>query len=177
MFDVEEYFHLALHAGSVGQHHGCMTYLKEILQQQPENAPAIYLLAVQHAELGLFERAVSEMKAALAIEPTIEIARFHLGLLLLLDRNRRTEAKESFAALSGSSDSALRTFSAAMIALADGHSRVARELLALGLSQESANRALSSLMRHVLDGLLPTEAPTMDPPETRDNQVFPGAYH
>src|SRR5687767_1778527 len=117
MFDSDEYFHLALHAGSVGQHHACMMYLKELLQQEPEHAAAIYLLAVQHAELGLIERAVHGMKAALAIDPTIEMARFQLGLLQL-DANRRAEARENFAALSGSSDTSLRTISEAMTALA-----------------------------------------------------------
>lgn len=156
MLDSDEYFHLALHAGSVGQHHACMTYLKELLQQEPKNAAAIYLLAVQHAELGLIERAVRGMKAALAIDPTLEMARFQLGLLLL-DRNRRAEARENFVALGGSSDTSLRTLCEAMIALADGHSRLARELLAAGLSQESADSSWASLMRRMLDGPLPNE--------------------
>lgn len=175
MLDIEERFHLALHAGSVGQHHACLTYLKEILQQEPRHAPAIYLLAVQHAELGLAERAIHGMKAALAIEPTIAIARFQLGLLLL-DINRRAEAKESFAALSGSPDSALRMFCEAMMALADDDPGVARERLAAGLSEPSSNPALSAVMRRVLDGLLNKEGAAVGAPAADADQVFLGAY-
>ena len=73
MLDAEEYFHLALHASAMGDHHACMTHLEEVLQRQPRNARAIYLLAVQHAELGLLQRAVAGIKTALMIEPDLEL--------------------------------------------------------------------------------------------------------
>jgi len=82
-FDTDEYLHLALHANSVRNHHACMAYLKELLAREPRHAKAIYLLAAQHAELGLHERAIAGMRAALALEPAIEMARLQLGLLLL----------------------------------------------------------------------------------------------
>ena len=104
MFDVDEYVHLALHASSKGEHHACMAYLKSALEQQPENPTAIFLLALQHAELGLVERAIRGMKTAVSIEPRFDMARFQLGLLLL-DRNRRPEARDHFSVLTGSSDS------------------------------------------------------------------------
>lgn len=170
MFDSDEYFHLALHAGALGQHHACMTYLKELLQQEPKNAEAIYLLAVQHAELGLIERAVRGMKAALAIDPTIEMARFQLGLLQL-DRNRRAEARANFVALSGSSDPSLRTICEAMIALADGHSTLAHQLLARRLSQEPADSSWASLIRRMLDGPLPGEPVKARKPDGNDSEA------
>jgi hypothetical protein len=89
MLDVEEYFHLALHASSISDPHACMSYLDEVLQLQPANARALYLRAVQHAEVGLTERAVLGIETALSIEPGLEIARLHLGLLRLFDRGRR----------------------------------------------------------------------------------------
>jgi len=54
MLDAEEYFHLALHASSMGDHHACMTYLEEVLQRQPRNARAIYLRAVQPGTYALY---------------------------------------------------------------------------------------------------------------------------
>jgi tetratricopeptide (TPR) repeat protein len=153
MFDAEEYFHLALHASSVGDHHACMSYLEEVLQQEPRNARAIYLLAVQHAEIGLTERAIGGIKAALSIEPGMEIARFQLGLLLLFDKRRPAEAKDYLARLSGSTDRALRAYSEAMIAIADNDSALAQEKLALGLSSTTGSTALSSLMRRLFDDM------------------------
>lgn len=176
MLDPDEYFHLALHANSLKDHHACMEYLREVLLRQPENAPALYLLAVQHAELGLFERAVTGMKAALAIDPRLETARFQLGLLLL-DGNRRAEAKEHFRVLEGSPDPALRTYSEAMTALAEDNSRAAQEKLVLGLAQQSRNPALSIAMQRVLD-MLSRKSSEGAPsePEARDTPGFLGAY-
>jgi tetratricopeptide (TPR) repeat protein len=151
MIDVEECFHLALHAASMGQTHVCVPYLRQVLQEQPTHARALHLLAAQHAEIGLHERAITGMKAALASEPQLEIARFQLGLLLL-DCGRRAEAKENLAALLGSSDPGLPAFAAAMIALADEDLQVAREQIALGLTQ-ARNRPVAALMQRVLQGL------------------------
>jgi DNA-binding CsgD family transcriptional regulator len=175
MFDIEEYLHLAIHASSVGNHHACMTYLKEVLQQQPEHATALYLLAIQHAELGLPERAISGLEAALAIKPELEIARFQLGMLLV-DRKRTAEAKAQLAALTGSRDPALRAYSEAMIALADNNRKLVREKLAVGLSHPAAIPALSVLMRRIHDSLATSHPAAVSKPAATGEQFFLGAY-
>lgn len=178
-FDVEEYLHLALHASTAGNHHACMTYLKEALQKQPDYAAAIFLLAVQHAELGLLDRAIRGMKTALELEPELQIARLQLGIMLL-DKSRRTEAREQFAALDRNPDPMLRTFAAAMLAFSDGDTVAARDKLNLALSQPSSNPALSALIRRLLDKLIQSES-TADARGTQrtdvqDNQLALRAY-
>jgi len=54
--DNEERLHLALRASFDGDHHTAILHLKELLKDEPEHAEALYLLAIQHAELGLFDR-------------------------------------------------------------------------------------------------------------------------
>lgn len=175
MFDIDEYLHLAIHANSVGNHHACMSYLKEALQQQPGHATAIYLLAIQHAEIGLFERAISGLRASLAIEPDLEIARFQLGLMLM-DLKRPTEARPQFAALNGSRDPALCAYCEGMIALVDDNLMLAREKLALGLSYPAANPALSALMLRLLDSLAKAYPAALIKPQAPGEQLFLGAY-
>ena len=175
MFDADEYLHLAMHASSVGNHHACMMYLKELLQQQPEHAVAIYLLALEHAKLGLLERAVSGLRASLAIRPELEIARFQLGMLLL-DRNQPVEAKAQFAALSGCRDPGLRAFCQAMCALADDQPEMAREKLVLGLSQPVADPALSAAMKRLFDKLAKVQPASANEPETPGEAFLLGAY-
>jgi len=175
MFDVDEYLHLALHASSVGNHHACMTYLKDLLQQQPAHAFAIHLLATQHAELGLYERAIKGMKAALAINPQLQIARFQLGLLLL-DRQRGTEAKQQFAALADTQDQALLQYCRALTALADGNIPLARERLSSGLACKQANPALAAQMRRILELLSRNGQGTADRSEAAEGPLFLGAY-
>jgi tetratricopeptide (TPR) repeat protein len=171
MLDAEEFLHLAIHASSAGQHHACLTYLKEVLQRQPDNGRAIYLLAVQHAELGLIERAIGGMQAALVLEPRLEIARFQLGLLLL-DRRKPADAKEQFAELHGSADAALRMCAEAMSALADNDVASARAMLEAGLSQTRPSPALAALMQRLLDALGERAAATA----VQESSVRLGAY-
>jgi tetratricopeptide (TPR) repeat protein len=154
MLDAEEYFHLALHASSMGDHHACMTYLEEVLRRQPRNARALYLLAVQHAELGLMQRAIAGIKNALSIEPDLELARFQLGLLLLFDSDEPAEAKAFLERLRSSENRALRAYGEAMIAIVDNDARLARQKLAVGLSESSPDSPLAMLMRRVLERLL-----------------------
>lgn len=154
MLDAEEYFYLALHASEVGDHHACMTYLEEVLQRQPRNARAIYLLAVQHAELGLTQRAIAGIKTALSIEPDLEVARFQLGLLLLFDSKQPAEAKDYLERLRGSEDRALRAYAEALIAMVDNQPAVARQKLAIGLSESSPGAPLAMLMRRLLEHML-----------------------
>jgi tetratricopeptide (TPR) repeat protein len=151
MLDAEEYFHLALHAGATGDHHACMTYIEEVLQREPQNARAIYLLAVQHAELGLTLRAISGIKAALSVDPDLEIARFQLGLLLMFDRNEPQEAKSYLQRLGTSENRALRAYSQAMIAIADNEPAVARQKLAIGLAESAPDSTLATLMRRLFE--------------------------
>jgi len=154
MPDAEEYFHLALHASALGDHHACMTYLEEVLQKEPANARAIYLRAVQHAELGLTQRAIAGIKRALIIEPDLELARFQLGLLLLFDINEPTEAKCYLERLRISQDRALRAYAEAMIAVVDNEPALARQHLAIALSESSPDAPLAALMRRVFERLL-----------------------
>jgi tetratricopeptide (TPR) repeat protein len=151
MLDAEEYFHLALHASASGDHHACMTYIEEVLRREPHNGRAIYLLAVQHAELGLTQRAISGIKAALSIDPDLEIARFQLGLLLMFDRNEPQEAKNYLARLGNSENRALRAYSQAMIAIAENEPVTARQKLAIGLAESSPDSPLSTLMRRLFE--------------------------
>lgn len=174
MFEVDEYLHLALHASSVGNHHACMTYLKELLQQQPAHAVALQLLATQHAELGLFERAIKGMKAALAINPRLETARFQLGMLLL-DRGRRREAQEQFAALRETADQALAGYCRAMAALADEQLAQARESLQRALALPTAIPALHPLMRRVLERIS-KEPEAAGQADSLGQELFLGAY-
>lgn len=172
-FDADEWLHLALHASATNNPHACMTYLKELLKQEPRHASALYLMAVQHAEIGLTKRAIGGMEAALALEPRLEMARFQLGLLLL--DGKAAAAREHFTMLKASSDAALRGYAEALIALSEGNTALAREKLALELSRPAGNSALSVLMQRLLDRLASGDQKKSQPEEP-GNEIFLGAY-
>jgi len=149
---VEEYMLLALHASAAGEHHACMSYLQAVLQLEPDNGKAVYLLAMQHTELGLFERGLSGLKAALSLDASLETARFQLGLMLL-ERKRSVEAKPHFEQLTLSQDVALRVCSTAMLALTDNDPLTAQRWLRQGLELTSSNYPLVALMRRLVQKL------------------------
>jgi len=177
LYDIDEYLHLAMHASSAGDIHTAMTHLKQLLQLQPGHALAIYLLATQHAEIGLFERAIKGMRAAIALNPQLEMARFQLGLLLV-DRGRPAEAKEQFAGLTGIADPVLKAYSEAMVAVIEGDLQRGIERLTWSLGQDVRNpgmQALAGLMRRVLERVSAAAAgETGKTNSTRDSPV-PGA--
>jgi cytochrome c-type biogenesis protein CcmH/NrfG len=115
--DIQERFRLALHASARRDPHACMTHLKELLENEPQHAGALHLLAIQYSELRLHERAIDALKHVLAVDPCRESARLHLGLILI-DRMRHAEALEHFRQLESSADEAIRICAEAMAAAA-----------------------------------------------------------
>lgn len=158
MLDTAEYIHLALHASRQGDTHAAMTYLKDALTGEPENAVAHYLLAAEHAEIGLYDRAIAGMQEALRLEPGIEIARFQLGLLLL-QTQQADSALETFSALATSAqDKSLGIFAQAYeLMIRDENAEGASVLLRQGLA-ECSNESMRNDMQRVLESLQPQTA-------------------
>lgn len=71
--------------------------LQQVLERDPDNLHAQYLLAIQHAQLGLYERAEQRLRAVLERVPQFVVARFQLAQLLLMRADQdpaRGDARE-----------------------------------------------------------------------------------
>lgn len=79
--DAEELLHFAIRASQAKQNEKAILYLKHAIIQDPNNAKLHYFLGAQHAEIGMYDRAVEEMGKAVEIDPSLETAHFQLGLL------------------------------------------------------------------------------------------------
>lgn len=174
MLDASEYLHLAIHASQQDDHHAALNYLGQALELEPENAAVRYFLAAEHAELGLYERAVSGMKETLALDEGLDIARFQLGLLSL-QLQHLDEARDAFSTLAGrTGDEGLREFSFAYLDLLDENLSDARHKLERGLAV-CANEALVRDMTRVLASLVENEGGA--PAKGEDTgSVYLGAY-
>ena len=127
LLDNEELMFVALDAVNHGRFGEGLAVLKTLLQREPDHANARYLLAAQHAQLGLFERAETEFRTLLETSPGFIVARFQLGQLLLM-REAMAEAKAVLSPLVVGED-ALAAYARALCAFADGeHATVLREL-------------------------------------------------
>ncbi|MHA3061136.1 tetratricopeptide repeat protein [Acinetobacter sp. ANC 4636] len=116
-FDADETLKLAIHASEHGDTHAAIRYLTELLNVQPDHNAACYFLAMQYAEIGLFERAITTLQHVIEINPTFDIAQFQLGLLYL-QTQQVFQAEPLFSNLSlSSNDPALSAFSLGYLAL------------------------------------------------------------
>ena len=179
VLDAKEYLYLAINAMSRNEHHAALNYLKEVLALEPQNANAIYLLAAEHAELGLFDRAIDEMEHALQLDPNIEVARFQLGLLYLRS-NQIEKASEAFVILSNQTQTeSLRAYADGLAALSRDNITTAREKLALGLSRTNDNPSLKKDMQELLDKLLDNKTDLVkrnQGDESEQSAFYLGAY-
>lgn len=82
--DIEELLRLALEAINDARDVEALAMLRTVLERQPDNLHAQYLLAVQHAQLGMFERAEARFRTVLAAAPDFIAARFQLAQLLVM---------------------------------------------------------------------------------------------
>lgn len=182
MLDAKEYLHLAINASNNGDHHASLNYLKEALNIEPENASAMYLLAAEHAELGLYDRAIDGMEKCLQLDPNIEMARFQLGLLYA-QAQQTDQAKAQWGYLHDSQDESLKIFASALVSLMDEKPESAQEQLIYGLSKPNNNPALKRDMEQLLERVSGQSissnadvSSTLEKPRTTELPVYLGAY-
>lgn len=153
MLDSEEYFHLAINATQNNQHHAALEYLHKCLELAPDNAQAIFLLAAEHAELGLYNRAIAGMEKCLALDPGIEMAYYQLALLYIQQGNNFDSRKLWQHLSENSSDQILKLFAQGMLVL-DSDRPLAIDLITKAAEQETHNKALQQSVEKILAGLL-----------------------
>lgn len=163
--NADELMHLALHATEHDTPDKAIAHLKRLLEIEPGNGKAQYLLGALHAEIGMHEQAAEEMAKALELEPDLPAtARFQLGLLHITS-GRVDEAEQVWQPLDRlGDDDPLFLFKAGMLHLVrDEFEECARSLRA-GIERNQLNEDLNNDMRRVLQdaekagGLTPVES-------------------
>ncbi|MDA0910900.1 MAG: hypothetical protein O2809_05010 [Proteobacteria bacterium] len=83
IFDTEESISLAINASRKGNKESAIRLLKSVIEHEPENAQAHFLLGAEYAEIQLLHKAISAMQRALQLQPNMTIAVFQLAILYL----------------------------------------------------------------------------------------------
>ncbi|MHA3081852.1 tetratricopeptide repeat protein [Acinetobacter sp. ANC 5383] len=149
-FDADETLKLAIHASEHGDTHAAIRYLTELLNIQSDHNAACYFLAMQYAEIGLFERAITTLQHVIEINPTFDIAQFQLGLLYL-QTQQVFQAEPLFSNLSlSSNDPALSAFSLGYLALFKEQTADAIHHFQEGI-KVCSNDALNNDIKRVID--------------------------
>lgn len=154
MLDAQEYLHLAIKASQAKEHFAALDYLHKSIDLSPNNAFAYFLLAAEHAEIGLFERATNEMKKAIGLDPTLYIAKFQLSLLLI-EAQEEAEAKDYlFDIVSNSADEPLTHFAQGLMALIQKQPLdEARAEFQLGIHKNTHNPGLNLSIEAILKSM------------------------
>ncbi|KQQ96162.1 lipopolysaccharide assembly protein LapB [Massilia sp. Leaf139] len=158
LLDQTELLQLAIDASNGGAAGAAIAYLKEAVSRTDATANAHFLLGSEYAQIKLYDRAVNEMEASLALDPGLSIARLQLGLLWLTS-GAAERAVQVLAPLSdlGQADP-LRLFGEGLCALVRDEFDETVRLLESGIAHNHANDALNTDMRRLLDELAPLRA-------------------
>ncbi len=160
--DNEELLRLSLEAINGNRDAEAISMLKLMLSRDPDHLHATYLLAAQHAQIGMFDRAEAGMRTVVARSPEFAIARFQLGQLLTM-KGAVAESREILSPLFAGED-ALSAYARGMAALSAENVATGLRELELGLTLPQEIPALSSDMQRLRDNLLQQQAAANDVP-------------
>jgi tetratricopeptide (TPR) repeat protein len=123
---------------------------KQAAERNPQDAQARYLFGAELAQSGHYERAVTEMKVAVQLQPTLDTAHLQLGLLLLT-LARPSEAIAAWQPLDRLDErAALRLFKRGLEALIRDDFALCTQLLTAGIAANTTNPALNRDMNLVI---------------------------
>jgi tetratricopeptide (TPR) repeat protein len=96
LLETDELLRLSVDAIGGGRQADAMVLLKTVLLREPANTYANYLLAAQHAQLGMADHAEQGFRKVILGAPDLSIARFQYGQLLM-GQGRNEEAADMLA--------------------------------------------------------------------------------
>ena len=148
--DAEELLQLALRASGENSHEQSITYLKRALALKPNEGRLHYMLAAEHAQMGLHDRAAEEMAKAVELDPSLVTAHFQLGLLYITS-GRVAEAEAAWRPLDKlGKDSFLHLFKTGMLHLVRDEFKESASCLERGIKANGFNEPLNNDMRRIL---------------------------
>ncbi|WP_421567164.1 tetratricopeptide repeat protein [Stenotrophomonas sp. PD6] len=148
---MEELFALAIDAGGANRHADAMALLKTILERDPGNTSATYLLAAQHAQLGMVDSAEHGFKQVVEVASSLPIARFQYGQLLM-GQGRNEEAASMLSPILSQADD-LGAFARALNAASQDRIQDSLRELDRGLELPQSIPALTIDMRRLREQL------------------------
>ncbi|MGI0118573.1 hypothetical protein [Zooshikella sp. RANM57] len=150
--NLDELFHCALSASEQGDHAQSITLLKECIQQE-DRAIYYYMLAAEHAEIGLYQYAIEEMTLAINKDPSLWIAKFQLSLLYLTVSNIEEAVKVWYELKDSNANSYLRIFAEGLVYIQEGNTYLGIKKLKEGIEANKENNPLNNDINNIIQSL------------------------
>lgn len=148
--DADELLHLAIRASEANQHESSISYLKRALEIAPKNGKIHYMLGAEHAQIGLYDRAIEEMTRAVELDGSLHTATFQLGLLYITS-GMVANAATAWQPLDKLGDNdALYLFKTGLLHLARDEFQKAIEMMRKGIELNKTNEALNRDMQRLI---------------------------
>ena len=152
--DNDELLRIALDAINQDKHADAVSMLKTLLERDSQHVFGTYLLAAEHAQLGMMDRAEEGFVKTVELAPDFPMARFQLGQLYIV-KNDMNAAKTLLAPLTQlPAGQALSCYAKGLMAAANEEANEAIIQLQAGLACEQEIPALAQDMQRVLNNLL-----------------------
>jgi Flp pilus assembly protein TadD len=151
--DNDELLRIALDAINQDKHADAVSMLKTLLERDSKHVFGTYLLAAEHAQLGMMDRAEEGFVKTVELAPDFPMARFQLGQLYIV-KNDMAAAKALLAPLTQlPAGQALSCYAKGLVAAASEDANEAITQLQAGLACEQEIPALAQDMQRVLNNL------------------------
>jgi len=148
--DVEELKRLASSASQAGHCDQAIRYLKQARQIAPADGMITYLLAAEHARLGIYPHAMAELELALEQAPELAVARFQLGFLKLAAGDDQAARRILLPLSELGEDSCFHHFQQGLEHLVEERFDACRQALERGLERNSEHPAVNGDIEKVL---------------------------
>ena len=151
--DNDELLRIALDALNQDRHGEAVSMLKTLVERDPKHVFGTYLLAAEHMQLGLVDRAEEGFRRTVELAPDFPIARFQLGQLYLV-KGDAASARTTLAPVAALPEHvAMSHYAKGLIAAANEDAQSAILALQAGLACEQDPPLLAGDMQRVLDNL------------------------
>jgi tetratricopeptide (TPR) repeat protein len=173
----EEILHLAIEATRKGEHGSSISYLKEGVSRFPDDAKLAYVLGAEFAQIGIYDKAESEMQRAVALNPELYTASFQLGLLQMT-LGKVDDAKLSWKNIDRlPEEHALWLFKTGLEHLADNKNAEAKVLLEQGIAVNDFSPELTRDMSMILETMAGNTNDVVESTNSAAGQAWLNAYN
>ena len=175
--DPQELKFLAIQASRDNHADQALSYLKQAIRHAPTDGELHYLLAAEHAQLGMYDRAAEGMERALTLAPGMHTARLQLGLLYLTQANAEASTRILAPLAEQEGRNHFGLFALGLLHLMHDRFPACRAALMEGIALNDQNAALNGDMQKILDALPPPGLePDQAPAASTDSNIWLSAY-
>lgn len=151
VLDADELLHLAIIASQQDRHEEAITHLKNALIEKPKDARVHFMLGAEHAEIGMYDRAIEDMKQAVTYDDQLYTAHFQLGLLYITS-GKVQEAESAWSPIDTlGQDDPLYLFKTGLLHLAKNEFDDCLTNLEKGIKSNQKNQPLNNDIRRIIE--------------------------